>query len=680
MSGAAGFATVRSHDRAARIAGGAAAGVVGVLVLWLAVLLRVDGPWTDTLSSRPRWFAETTRIAVGVPICVLGVMLLADRFAHRLGGVVLAAGGLWLVPAAVPEVFSAVGGGTVAAGTAVVLRAVGIAGRSLSVLLFPLVLAGGFSRPWRRGVAAVATVWYGAYAVVWAVGTPGAAPFPSPWGNSGLSDRARVLLDVADAWEPWVWGGVTVAVTAGLSAAAYAAGSPRERYGRGLLAVVYPLVVYLLMTRSWSEDEVVMAARLTGVVLWAAVICVTVVRAGLWRLDRVTGHRLAVGFVATGMTAALLGATVLFRAFAPQETLVPVVAGCALVTGWLARPFLRWTTLRVERVLYGPRARPREAVHALATRLRQAPGPAEVPEQICRTVVEDLGLSGAAISVDTMAGPRLLATAGAPLTGWEQQFPLHHHGLLVGRLTVARDAASTPADRDGDLLALLADQAAPALAALRLAEQAQAARERLVLAREEERRRLRREIHDGLGPQLAAVQLRIGIAQDHRSLPAAADRQLQTAADQLGEALTEVRRITAGLAPTALVDRGLTGAVNDLAHRLNTPHTAITVGVPARPLPALSPGVETAAYRIVSEALTNAVRHAQAANVRVTIEASAAELAVTISDDGSGFSEDLVPGTGLGSLTERAEEIGGSCEISSDSDGVRVRAVLPITI
>jgi len=679
MSGDTGLARVRSHDRATRIAGGAAAGIAGLLVLWLVVLLGVDGPWTETLGLRPRWIAEATCIAVGAPVCVLGVMLLADRSAHRPGGVVLAAGALWLVPSAVPEVLFVLGEGKAAAGAVVVLRAVGTAGRSLSVLLFPLVLAGGLSGRWRGGVAAAATAWYGAYAVVWAVGFPGVPPFLSPWNDSRWSVRARDLLSTADVWEPWVWGGVTAAVTVGLAAAAYTADGPRQRCERGLLAVVYPLVVYLLLAEVGSGDGAVIAARLTGVVLWTAVICVTVVRAGLWRLDRVTGHRLAVGFVATATAAALLGAAVLFRAFAPQETRTLVLVGCASAAGWLARPLLQWTVLRVERALYGPRARPHEAVHALAARLRQAPGPAEVPEQICRAVVEDLGLSGATVSVETTAGPRLLAAAGAPLTGWEQRFPLRHHGQPVGFLTVSRDAASTPVDRDGDLLALLADQAAPALAALRLAEQARAARERLVLAREEERRRLRREIHDGLGPRLAAVQLRIGTAQDHRALPADAGRQLQTAADQLGEALDEVRRITAGLAPSALVDRGLADAVADLAHRLSTRRTAIAVSVPA-PLPALSPGVETAAYRIVSEALTNAVRHAGAANVRVTIEASSAELAVTVSDDGRGFPEDTVPGTGLGSLTERAEEIGGSCEISSTSGGVRVRAVLPIAV
>lgn len=577
--------------------------------------------------------------------------------------------------------FAVTEGGTVAAAIVMVLKAVAFAARSLTVLLFPLLLTDGVPRWWRLGVAGIALVCYLVCAVLLAVGTPGAYPFSSPWGESAPSDRARDLLNSGWIAETWLFCGVTAAVTLGLVMAACTADTRQQGVGRALLAVVYPVIVLLLLSELWSTDAAVVAASLTGSVLVVAVISVTVVRGGLWQLDRITGHRLAAASVATLVGAVLLSGVLLPWAYYGRVGVhTAIVVVVALLVGWAARPVLKWATYRVERVFYGRRARPHEAVRALAARLRQAPNPDDVPEQICRSAVEDLGVSGAVVSVDTTTGPRQLAAAGASLTGPVQHFALHHHGRAVGRLSVARDATSTPVDRDSDLLTLLADQAAPALAALRLAEQARAARERLVLAREEERRHLRREIHDGLGPQLAAVQLRIGTAQAQHALPAATEQQLRTAAEQLRDALAEVRRITTGLAPAALVERGLPGAVADLGQRLHSERTTIAVVVSPEPFPDLPAGVEAAAYRIVSEAVTNSIRHADPRHIHVAVDAGPTILTVDIRDDGHGLPEDLIVGTGLGSLTERAEEIGGSCRISSTSAGVCVQATLPIAM
>ncbi|MGO4755849.1 sensor histidine kinase, partial [Streptomyces sp. 2MCAF27] len=223
-----------------------------------------------------------------------------------------------------------------------------------------------------------------------------------------------------------------------------------------------------------------------------------------------------------------------------------------------------------------------------------------------------------------------------------------------------------------------ADQAAPALAALRLAEEAQAARERLVLAREQERRRLRREIHDGLGPQLAAVRLRLDIAQTTCPPGHPARHQLREAAETLAEALVEVRRITSGLAPAALAERGLAKAVRDLGRRLGGAGPRVTVATHPTALPPLSPGVETAAYRISAESLTNAVRHARARQVRIELTAGPDTLEVKVIDDGSGLRRGAVPGVGLASVAERAEEIGGSCSVTGSATGTVVHAILPL--
>ncbi|MET7999616.1 sensor histidine kinase [Nonomuraea glycinis] len=675
-------AVLRSYTRGAHLAGMAAALLLAVLVARFAVgLPEWERPGAVRLT------AEVTRLVVGLPVCVVAVLLLADRYAARRGALVLAAGVVWIAPPTVSALLAelmADGGGRSAlvAGTTILLGVIGTACQPLTVLLLPLfLLPGSSSRRWRRGVIVTATAAGLQYAAIWGLGTPGLPGLLSPWSASAPGNWAADLLHDSHNILDWVMLAVTAAVTADLARGALRAAAGEGRRVLGLIAVAYPVYACLLLSDQWEEGWAV-AARAAGVTLWGAMICLAASRGGMWRLERVTSHRMARAFVlAMLVIAATCAATAAWAAFpAGGGAATGIAAGGALAVGWLARPVVQHAVLAVERAFYGPRARPHEAVRALAVRLQQAPHPGDVPEQICRSVVEDLGLSGARIGVETRSGTRVLAAAGASLNGPGQVFLLRHHGQVVGRLEVARDGASTPAERDSELLSLLADQASPALAALRLGEEAQAARERLALAREEERRRLRREIHDGLGPHLAAVQLRLGIAQALSPASSTAHPHLLTAAEGLGDALTEVRRITAGLTPSTLVERGLLDATRLLAHRLATEAVAVTVLDPPAPLPALAPAVETAAYRIAAEAVTNAVRHAGARRVQVAFTTGPAALTITVTDDGSGFAADAVPGTGLASVTERAEEIGGAATVRTAPDGTTVAATLPTTL
>ncbi|CDR06190.1 sensor histidine kinase [Streptomyces iranensis] len=668
------------NDRAVRAAGGVSALIVVVLAGWVAGLLRVNDEWLALAYPHPRGATVLTRVAVGVPVLGVGVLLLAERSARRYGGVLLVAGGLWLLPSAAAGLLGLADLGTTGAVLSLLLAAAKMACRPLTVLLLPLWLfPRGGRRRWQWWVISLGAsgYWLG-YAGLWLISEPRVGSVANPAFSTASGQWAFDHLDAYAEAEPWVLRSVAAAVTAALCCRA-AVSRGAERRDWALLAAAYPACVSLLLSQ-WGEGVPTIVARTVGSAVWAAAICLGVARTGIWRLDRSTSHRLARAFVLTSLAAVVVCAVVAVQAGLPsvRSGATTITAGCALVLGWGLRPSARKLTLCVERAFYGPRARPHEAVSALAVRLQQAPHPGEVPQQICRSAVEDLGVSGAAVSVDTRAGPRRLASVGAPLTGAVQTFLLRHHGRTVGRLEVSRDGSGTPAERDSGLLSLLADQAAPALAALRLAEEAQAARERLVLAREQERRRLRREIHDGLGPQLAAVRLRLDIAQTSCPPGHPATPQLCEAAETLAEALVEVRRITAGLAPAALAERGLAGAVRDLAHRLGVDGLRVTVANRPAALPPLSPGVETAAYRIAAESLTNAVRHARARQVSVELTAGPDTLEVKVTDDGSGLRETAVPGVGLASVTERAEEIGGSCSVTGSATGTVVHAVLPL--
>jgi signal transduction histidine kinase len=199
-----------------------------------------------------------------------------------------------------------------------------------------------------------------------------------------------------------------------------------------------------------------------------------------------------------------------------------------------------------------------------------------------------------------------------------------------------------------------------------------------VLAREEERRRLRRDLHDGIGPALAGLTLKAETAR--ALLPPGADgasRQLHDLSEEIRRTVVDVRRLVEGLRPPALDELGLAGACQQAVERLAAQAgLAVDVHVPGD-LPVLPAAVEVAAYRIVVEAVTNAVRHAGARHCDVSLACIPAGLAVTVSDDGSGLRPADHHGHGLAIMRERAEELGGTVTVTGTMPGVTVQARLP---
>jgi signal transduction histidine kinase len=208
-------------------------------------------------------------------------------------------------------------------------------------------------------------------------------------------------------------------------------------------------------------------------------------------------------------------------------------------------------------------------------------------------------------------------------------------------------------------------------------------RERIVAAREEERRRLRRDLHDGLAPTLAGAGIKLDLArQGVRDDPAAAEALIDEARADVRSAITDIRRMARALRPPTLDALGLEGAVREQAADLASQARGgpvIIVDVP-EPLPALPAAVEVAAYRIAVEALMNVVRHAAAQRCEVRLALGDDELQVDVVDDGRG----LVAGTagvGTRAMRERAAEVGGDVTIESvASGGTRVAARLPIDL
>jgi signal transduction histidine kinase len=294
------------------------------------------------------------------------------------------------------------------------------------------------------------------------------------------------------------------------------------------------------------------------------------------------------------------------------------------------------------------------------------------------TIGEELRLPYVAVELADAPGEPA-AVHGAPAAGVALRLPLVHAGERVGTLLIGARAHGEPlADADRRLLEDFARRASAAASAVALSIEVQRSRERLVTAREEERRRLRGDLHDGLGPRLAGAVLTIEAARRMLATdPKVADELLDRAAAGIEGTVADVRRLVYGLRPPALDQLGLTGALRQHAAAISGAELVCEVTAP-EPLPPLPAAAEAAAFRIAQEALTNVARHAHARHAVAAI-AVAETLRLEVADDGRGLPPDGPAGVGLTSMRERASELGGSFELAGrPGGGTVVRVELPL--
>jgi signal transduction histidine kinase len=253
---------------------------------------------------------------------------------------------------------------------------------------------------------------------------------------------------------------------------------------------------------------------------------------------------------------------------------------------------------------------------------------------------------------------------------------LTHHGELLGDLVVDIPPGRQFSTADDEMLTDLARHAAAVVNAVRLTLELQSSRARLVTAREEERRRLRRDLHDGVGPSLAAMVLKLNAIR--RTVDShVANELVAQVRDETKGAIAEIRRLVDDLRPPALDEVGLVAALRQKAAALSEAPLLITIDGPAA-LPALPAAAEVAAYRIGLEAMTNAARHSGATRCVIAITVNGA-LEVDITDNGNGISPHATPGVGLASMRERAAELSGSCSVIRRGEGgTLIRAVIPL--
>ncbi|HET9423676.1 MAG TPA: sensor histidine kinase, partial [Nocardioides sp.] len=453
-----------------------------------------------------------------------------------------------------------------------------------------------------------------------------------------------------------------------------------------LLAVVGGLGVRLLLVDIPRRitDEPVVPWEVLALFLAPAVLSCVVVAMLRYRLDEIepTVRRTLVRAVGAALVGAVFVAVAGAVNLASGTSFESMVAGgvVALVLLPMAVGLNRW----IRRLVYGDRASAHQVVAELR-RLDLRTAPTDALHETLVLLARRLRLSWAAIEVYGEDDDRIETSIGEP-RGSPTVVELVVGGTEVGRLRLEVDPGRDPlGPADRRLLEDVGAQVGALVQAVSMNRDLQRSRQHLISAREEERRRVRRDLHDGLGPSLASLAMRLDAARDLVAQdPERATELLDQLSDQTREEIAEVRRLVDGLRPPALDQLGLLSALrqradeHNLAARSQRSGPAMSWSVVADddigPLPA---AVEVAAYRIAIEAVNNAARHSAAESCVVTIERDQEALRVRVEDTGLGLAPEAVPGVGLASMQERAEELGGSCHVTSTAGtGTLIEATL----
>jgi signal transduction histidine kinase len=437
-------------------------------------------------------------------------------------------------------------------------------------------------------------------------------------------------------------------------------------------------------------------------------IGVAMLRHHLFDVDVLISRTLVYGALTVcivGLYVLIVGA--LSALFQASGSLLIALLAAGLVAV-LFQPLRERLQRSVSHLIYGERDEPYVVLARLGQRLDASLAPDAVLPTIAETITQALKLPYAAIILNHDGNHSAAAAVGMPVAD-PLQLPLTYHGATIGQLVLGPRAPDLPFSlADRRLLEDLAHQVAVAARAVRLTAELQQlaldlqrSRERLVVAREEERRRLRRDLHDGLGPTLAALALSASTIPDlipaNPAGAAALARQLEA---DIRATVGEIRRLIHGLRPPALDELGLAGAIRERVQHFgfwildfgpeaiqnqapfSEPKTQnrlrITLDIPES-LPPLPAALEVAAYRIIEEALTNVARHAQARACKVRLMLTDDALEIEIVDDGIGLPTERRAGVGLLSIRERAAELGGASSIEVFGEaGTRVYARLPL--
>ena len=463
-----------------------------------------------------------------------------------------------------------------------------------------------------------------------------------------------------------------LAMCAGLAALAvrYRRGSEVER--RQLLWLLLAVLVAVIVILPWGLVAGTPIEVLFAIPLIPIAVTVAIVRHQLLDIRLVVSRMLAWMMLLLAVVVAYAGLVALLDRFT-----APGLGWSALVTVLLvvlAAPMLPRLQRLVDGALYGDRGNPARVVSRLGEQLA-------TPDAELQGVVTTIRTAVRLPYVAIERGGRILASDGEP-SERVHSWPLTRGGTLEGQLRIGlREGERDLAAADRRVLAMLADPVAVAVHSTVVSEELQASRERIIAAREEERRRLRRELHDGLGPTLTGIAFAADAAANTiDDDPEQSQRLLTTLRRNTRAALADVRRLVDNLRPPALDELGLVEALrqraDQLSWRADGASVRVRLDVPQQ-VPPLPAAIEVATYRIATEALTNVVRHSRATGALIRLRCGE-RLELSITDDGPPNGA-WAPGVGLDAMRERAAELGGSFQAGPTPTGGQVVAAFPLS-
>ncbi|SDB92758.1 Histidine kinase [Raineyella antarctica] len=565
------------------------------------------------------------------------------------------------------------------------------------VALFLVFPDGTYRRPFDRGVVRGALVALLVLALCQVL------------GSQRISTGDLVWSDSAQATNPWAlpalsWLGIVGAIGLGP--------------GGALLTVLGAVLLLLRWRASGPQDRRRIAWPLLGiaatavaslvlgglhallppwpdwlqVVAWGPVILLVPVTlllgmatGDLLDIRLVVRRSLLYGSLWLLITLAFVGITALAGAVAGSRTPLAMVIATTVLVGFVAAPARRRLEDLADRLVFGRRVERDRLLGEVGRRLAAASGVEDALPAVAEAVRQGLRASW----VDVRLEGHGTAMAGSPTPTPAEAVPalvvpIEVDGVESGRIRCGPKLDGRYGDRDELLLETLGRQAVWAARYANLSRELsakvaelEASRTRILRAEEIGRQRLERDLHDGVQQELVGLLTRLGLASHQlRRDPALAAATLTEAHADAREALEDLQELVHGIHPALLTDRGLVAAVEERAARMSIPVVVRSdTQTRTQRLPA---AIETGAYFVVSECLTNVAKHAPTASATVAFATHQGSLRVVVSDDGPGFEARAPLGTGLGGLQDRVDALGGSLVVHSvPGGGTTITADIP---
>ncbi len=483
---------------------------------------------------------------------------------------------------------------------------------------------------------------------------------------TGLSFVAAVVLGLAAWLHRWRHGGTTV----------------RRQIGLLSIALLLPLPLIVVSSLVGSPMDVAIDAvlGLSWTVLVVAAILVAILRYDLYDVSPALRRAAAYVLLTAGLLVVFLAVYAGVLSVVTRSSSSPatpwLAAGAAALVILAADPVRRKLQRLLERKIYGQRAEPLAVIERLSDRVRVGDEPA-VLRTVAGIVADAVRSPAVSIGVQRASQVEIIVDAGG-LGSDHLVLDALHRGERVGELRVApRSRRETFSRADLVLLKHLADQLGGLIYGFRQDNEVATQRRHVLLVAGEERERVARDLHDGVGPLLAGA----GLAAEglRRGLPVGSHDEAAAAqlSNVLRRAATQVREIAHGLQPHPLADEGLAAMIREHLATLNS--SQIPTFDLRADVPRLSATIEQEVYLILLESVNNVVRHAHARQCRVDLRVDEATLHLVVRDDGIGLPRPYISGMGLTSMRTRATALGGQFELSSEPEhGTQLTVQVPV--